>query len=162
MDKNALFETEKILKKEDKLRYMGGPFNNPRGSLVLTVKELYFLSKEKRVFAIPLTDIVSVNCEMGSPGTTGTMTVIYRSDGKEKRVNIRQTSLSYSFSFGNLSRTGPHYFASWEQTINQTRHGPWYRGGEGIEDIKKLARLKDQGIITEEEFVAKKRQILNL
>jgi hypothetical protein len=31
-----------------------------------------------------------------------------------------------------------------------------------IEQIERLARLRDQGIVTEEEFAAKKRQLLNL
>ena len=32
----------------------------------------------------------------------------------------------------------------------------------GIEELKQLAALKDQGILTEEEFAAKKAQILGL
>jgi hypothetical protein len=31
---------------------------------------------------------------------------------------------------------------------------------EGAEQLKKLAELKDQGILTEEEFEAKKKEIL--
>jgi hypothetical protein len=33
---------------------------------------------------------------------------------------------------------------------------------EQIEQVKQLAALKDQGILTEEEFAAKKAQILGL
>jgi hypothetical protein len=32
----------------------------------------------------------------------------------------------------------------------------------GIDDLEKLANLRDKGILTEEEFVAKKKQILGL
>ncbi len=35
-------------------------------------------------------------------------------------------------------------------------------GSSGIHDLEKLAELKDKGIITEDEFAAKKRQILGL
>jgi hypothetical protein len=34
--------------------------------------------------------------------------------------------------------------------------------GAQIEEIKKLAALKDQGILSEEEFAAKKAQILGI
>ena len=32
----------------------------------------------------------------------------------------------------------------------------------GLDDLERLAELRDKGIITEEEFVTKKRQILGL
>jgi hypothetical protein len=35
-------------------------------------------------------------------------------------------------------------------------------GSAQIEELKQLADLKDQGILTEEEFAAKKAQILGL
>ena len=63
---------------------------------------------------------------------------------------------------GNLSRISGHYFSSWERAINEIREGCWPRGGKGLNDIKKLARLRDQGIITEEEFSAKKKQLLGI
>ncbi len=35
-------------------------------------------------------------------------------------------------------------------------------GGDAIEQIKQLAELRDKGILTEEEFSAKKKQLLGL
>jgi hypothetical protein len=35
-------------------------------------------------------------------------------------------------------------------------------GGMGLDDLERLAHLRDEGILTEEEFTAKKRQILGL
>jgi len=39
---------------------------------------------------------------------------------------------------------------------------PAAAGDSSIEEIKQLAALKDQGILTEEEFAAKKAQILGI
>jgi hypothetical protein len=163
MENNDLFESERILKKEGGLRWCGGFF--PRvGALVLTPVELYFISfKDKKAFAIPLKNILSVNCKKGFGAGNDNMYVLYKQEGeKQKQIKIQKSSFTNAVTLGNLARLGNLYFASWEQAINQARHGPWYRGGEGIEDIKKLARLRGQGIITEEEFTAKKKQILNL
>lgn len=35
-------------------------------------------------------------------------------------------------------------------------------GGDAIEQIKQLAELRDKGILTEEEFTSKKKQLLGL
>lgn len=34
--------------------------------------------------------------------------------------------------------------------------------GSSLDDLKKLAELRDEGIITEEEFAAKKKQLLKI
>jgi hypothetical protein len=45
------------------------------------------------------------------------------------------------------------------QPQNQDRNE---KANLGINDLYKLAKLRDEGIITEEEFQAKKRQILDI
>lgn len=54
--------------------------------------------------------------------------------------------------------------ASATQQQEQPHHAPTQGSGNGesIEQLKQLAQLKDQGMLTQEEFDAKKRQILGL
>ena len=47
-----------------------------------------------------------------------------------------------------------------EDKISEPQKGK--DSGSGIEDLEKLAELKEKGIITEEEFAQKKKQILGL
>jgi predicted nucleic acid-binding Zn ribbon protein len=50
-----------------------------------------------------------------------------------------------------------------EERIHQLRNPDrtTYKKGLSVDDLEKLAQLKEKGIITEEEFQAKKRQILD-
>ena len=50
----------------------------------------------------------------------------------------------------------------YEQPAAPEAAAPEAIGSEQIEMLKQLAALKDQGILTEEEFAAKKAQILGL
>ena len=45
------------------------------------------------------------------------------------------------------------------QSQNQNKND---KTSVGINDLEKLAKLRNEGIITEEEFQAEKRQILNI
>jgi hypothetical protein len=128
-----------VLKKEDKLRYKGGFFKNKKGSLVLTTSELYFLAKDKKIFSIP---------------------VLYNQDGKEKKVKIEHFSF-LSSGMGLASRI-TLYFTSWEQIINDTRFGRNSHSAGALDNLEKLAELRQKGVITDEEFTAKKKQLLGL
>lgn len=153
---------EQILKKEDKLKYKGGFFRNASGSLVLTNNVLYFETKRgKKVFDIPLKSIQSVNCKKGVGMGVEHMYVIYQENGKEKKVKIEHYAFVSAMTIGNLSRLSM-YFSSWEQTINDARFGRSTAASGGLDNLEKLAELKQKGILTEEEFQAKKKQLLAL
>lgn len=49
-----------------------------------------------------------------------------------------------------------------EQQIAKIKHGGASSGTSGLEDLKVLKKLKDEGVITEQEFTDKKRKILGL
>lgn len=50
-----------------------------------------------------------------------------------------------------------------EEQISQFQnHNKYDKTSVGINDLVKLAKLRDKGIITEDEFQAKKRQILGI
>lgn len=153
--------TEKILKKEDKLDYKSGIFNK-RGALVLTTTELYFdLGKDKKAFSIPLNNILSVNAQKGLGNGIDHLHIIYTEDGKEKKVKIQHMAFWAGVAMGNFSQLKELYFKSWESTIQDARMGKG-SNSSNLDDLEKLADLQKKGVITEEEFLQKKKQLLNL
>jgi hypothetical protein len=142
---------EPIIKKEDKLFYRGGFLKNKVGTLTLTPTGLSFATKKKTIFVIPMKDIVSANTRKGFGIGVYNLYVIYNQGGKETQAKIEHHS------------TFRGSFDSWEQAINDARLGKYAAGASGaISDLEKLAELKNKGVITEEEFAAKKKQILGL
>lgn len=114
---------DRILKKEDKLKYKGGFLKNKKGSLVLTTSSLSFVTKKgAKSFDIPLADIVSVNTQKGFSNGYEHMYVLYNADAKEKKAKIEHYSIN-NWAMGVASRIAPSYFASWEQIINDARFG---------------------------------------
>jgi hypothetical protein len=155
------FMPEQILKKEDKLTYLGGIFKQFRGSLVLTTTSIYFLSKKKKVFDIPLKDIISANPQKGLGNGVDFLFILYNEAGIEKRVKIQHFSFMTGASIGTISRLAI-YFNSWEQIINDARMGRKTQSDSGLNDLEKLSELKEKGVITEEEFSLKKKQLLGI
>jgi hypothetical protein len=153
---------EPIIKKEDKLQYRGGFMNKPFGTLTLTATTLLFQSGKKTIFVIPVKEIVSVNTKKGLGGGSDRLIVFYREDEKEKQVTIEHFYAMLGVALGGLAQLGPTYFASWELAINNARFGKMQANSGGIDDLEKLAELKQKGVITEEEFTAKKKQILGI
>ena len=49
-----------------------------------------------------------------------------------------------------------------EKKADEAQSGHQVSGHNELNDLEKLAKFKEQGIITEEEFIAKKKQILGL
>ncbi|MBV9159182.1 MAG: SHOCT domain-containing protein [Candidatus Kaiserbacteria bacterium] len=89
------------------------------------------------------------------------MFVIYQEGGKEKRAKIEHFSFFTAATIGNLSRLTT-YFTPWEQAINDARFGKNTQHSSGLDDLEKLSQLRDKGVITDEEFSAKKKQLLGL
>jgi len=143
------------------LKFKGGLFNSGSGSLVLTSAELYFEKKKKRLFSTALKDIQSINCKKGIGTGVDHMFVIYQENGKENRAKIEHFGFFSAMTIGNLSRLSL-YFASWEKAINDARFRKNETGVGELDSLEKLADLKQKGIITEEEFSAKKKQILGI
>jgi hypothetical protein len=153
---------DQILKKEDKLEYKGGIFNSKKGSLILTSAELYFETKKaKRIFSIPLKSIQSVNCKKGIGNGVDHLFVIYSENGSEKKVKIQHYSFISGEALGRFSRLST-YFSSWEQSINDARFGRNGNPSSNLDGLEKLAELRQKGVITEEEFSAKKKQLLGI
>ncbi len=151
---------EKIIKKEDKLDCKVGLFGK-RGSLVLTTSELYFLSGKDKVFSVPLKDILSTNARKGLGNGIDHLFVIFNENGKERKIKIQHLAFWAGTAMGNMTQLREPYFRSWETAIENARFGE-DTAQNNLNDLEKLADLKTKGVITEEEFQAKKKQLLGL
>ncbi len=154
--------TDQIIKKEDKLFYKGSNIFKKQGSLVLAQNELYFLEGTDKIFYIFLNQIVSVNSQKGIGNGVDWLIITYNENGNEQKARIMHFGFINAFGLGMLSRLQSSYFTSWEQAINDVRFRVGENNNTNISDLEKLAELKDKGIITEEEFKAKKKQLLGL
>jgi len=153
---------EKIIKKEDKLTYKGGfVFNDKKGSLVLTQSQLYFLSGDKKVFEIPINSVINVRAKKGLGNGIDHLLISYQNGQKEQQIKIEHFAFWSGTAIGNLSQLKEPYFKSWEQIIEDMRLGKTNNKND-FSDLEKLAELKNKGIISEEEFSAKKKQLLGL
>jgi len=151
---------EKIIKKEDKLNCKVGLFGK-RGGLVLTITELYFLSGKTKVFSTSLKDIISTSARKGLGNGIDHLFVIFNENGKEKKIKIEHMAFWSGVAMGNLTQLREPYFKSWEAAIEDARFGK-STPQDNLGDLEKLADLKEKGIITEDEFQAKKKQLLGL
>ena len=152
---------EKIIKKEDKLTYKGGLFNNKKGSLVLTQTQLYFLAGKKKSFDIPVRNIVNVRAKKGLGNGIDHLLVSYQENGKDCQIKIEHFAFWSGIAIGNFSQLKEPYFRSWERIIEDIRLEK-NKSENSLNDLEKLADLKNKGIISEEEFSAKKKQLLGL
>ncbi|HVW82513.1 MAG TPA: hypothetical protein VHC68_01015 [Candidatus Paceibacterota bacterium] len=114
---------DQILKKENKLTYLGGFLRRKNGSLVLTRTSLSFEKKDgTKVLDIPLADITSVNSKKGVGNGVDHLYVLYNQGARERQAKIQHFSI-FTSGMGIASRITPLYFASWEQMINDARFG---------------------------------------
>lgn len=153
--------SEIILKKEDNLTYKTSILSANKGSLVLTTTELYFLLKDKKMFSIPVKDIVNVVAQKGIGNGIDHLYISYRDGGKDVKIKIEHFAFWSGMAIGNLSQIKEAYFKAWEQLIEDTRLGK-NKNLNDLNDLEKIADLKNKGIISEEEFSAKKKQILGI
>jgi hypothetical protein len=146
-----LWENETI---ENAIR---GFYNEGNGLLVATNNRLFFVNKgifSLKVEDFPYDKITTIQYESGI--LLGKIT-IYTS-GNKAVIDNTAKGPSKTFSewlrnrINNKSTTAP------VQTISPAPSTE----SSAIDQIKKLAELKDAGVLTEEEFTAKKKQLLGI
>ncbi len=84
--------------------------------------------------------------------------VVKVSDTGVRGVNSQQTAASIKVDTGRTIGNHPVKI----QENNNSSSGSSSGNGGGLDELEKLASLRDKGIITEEEFAQKKKQILGL
>ncbi len=157
-----------VLKKE-RVQHYKSAFSIEKGDLVLTPNHLMFFvkkgllsKKEVTTIDIPIPNILNVKATKGFGYGVEFLNVLFKDEkGKEKTVKFRNISLSSTIA-GSASKAQPLYFADWEAAIEEQRKVYNKQETGDYSNLEKLAQLKDKGIITEEEFQAKKKQLLGL
>ena len=158
---------EKIIKKEE-VNYKKSAFSTKNGYLVLTENRLYFAQKkgllekhEEMLFEIPITNILNAKAEKEDLAYgIDNFIVLYQENGQEKKAKFQHLSLG-GYITGPISRASALYFSEWERLINDLKNQP-SQSKSNLDDLEKLNELRQKGIITQEEFEAKKRQILGI
>ena len=138
-----------------------GTYNNGNGILVATNKRLVFVDKGLvfglKVEDFPYDKVSSIQYETGL--VFGSLT-IFTTGNKAIITNVLKGKVRIFSDWVRARIT-----KSKESAIVQSSPNPTSIPQEGInivEQLEKLAKLKHQGILTEEEFNAQKKKILNL
>lgn len=130
-----------------------GIYNNGNGILVATNKRLIFVDKGilfgLRVEDFPYDKITNIQYETGL--LFGKL-AIYTASNKSI---IEQVTKSHVRSFGDWVRA--RISSPKENQLNKETPN----GFDPIEKLERLAKLKEQGILTDEEFNQQKQQILS-
>lgn len=148
---NILWEDEKIEK------IVQGLYENKIGVLVATNKRLIFVDKGLiyglRVEDFPYDKITSIQYETGL--IFGEI-IIFASGNKAKieQVDKKKTRDFSDYVRARITEIKEHSSYPSEKHQNSS--------GDLADQIKKLADLKDQGILTDEEFIAQKKKLLGI
>ena len=139
---------------EDVLDLVSGSYAGGSGILVATQTRLIFMDKGMlyglRVEDFPYIKISSIQYQTGL--LLGTIT-IFTSGNKAEIKNVEK-QFTRSFAEGARVRISA--------ADQPKRESPSAVSPSGIDDLERLASLRNKGILTEEEFIAKKRQILGI
>jgi len=155
---------EKIIKKEQVFVGM------MPGFLVLTPDRLYFeynggffKVKIKTLFDISINDIVNVEAEKNHFSTTYVLKIRHRREGKEYLEKCTKSGWS-PFKGSVAFKVEENLFNDWVRQIEEVRNGNYSKSNNlgQLNELEKLAELKDKGILTKEEFEKKKKTVLGL
>ena len=141
---NILWENEKLEK------LLQGTYNNSTGVLVATNKRLIFVDKGLlgglKVEDFPYSNISSIQYETGM--LLGKLK-IYTSGNKADITNVEKKQVRDFAEYVRARITGTHDHASVSEAKDNR-----------MEKLRELAKLKEDGILTEEEFAEQKRKLL--
>lgn len=137
------------------------------GFLILTPKRIYFEYNSgffkvnlKTLFDIPIEDIINVEASKDFVSTDYILKIRHTLDGKEYLEKCTKNGWS-PFKNKNTFNIEANFFDSWVKSIEEVRSGR-YNSSKSLDDLERLAELRDKGILTNKEFEAKKKQILDL
>ncbi|HOV79342.1 MAG TPA: PH domain-containing protein [Bacillota bacterium] len=142
---------------EDELpeKIVQGFYNNGMGILVATNKRLIFI--DKGIFSLKVEDFPydKISSIQYSTGMLSGEIDIFTSGNKAEIKSIVKDQVRPFCEYvrARITKTAPH--ASMPQAQSTTSQD------NTIDQLERLAKLKQQGILTEEEFQEQKRKILN-
>lgn len=161
LGRKEIKELPNILQADEKVEnIIQGTYNNGNGILVATNKRLVFVDKGilfgLKVEDFPYDKISSIQYETGI--LLGKLT-IFTSGNKAIVDNVIKAKVRV---FGDWvrARISSHHDNAIQQSITSQRNSQ-----ENIniaDQLERLAKLKEQGILTEEEFASQKKKLLGL
>lgn len=139
------------------------------GDLILTPKRLYFeynagffKQKLKNLFNIPIDNIINVEASKNHLSSFYVLKIRYQDNGLEKEVKCSKSGWD-PFKGRNAFKIEENLFNGWVKAIEEVRSGKYKQNAVSkLNELEKLAELKEKGVITEDEFKKKKKQILGL
>lgn len=150
-------ELPKILWENEKVeQIINGNYNNGNGILVATNKRLIFVDKGLlfglKVEDFPYAKITSIQYETGM--LMGEITIFASGNKAEiKHLDKSKTRVFAEFIRARTTAISNH--------AGIAEDNPAVQADDVISKLERLAVLKSQGILTEEEFLYQKRKILN-
>lgn len=130
------------------------------GSVVVIERKgaMGFLTQgHKGAKRISMKDITAIQFKEPGALTNGYIQFSFMGGAETKRGVFDAAQDENSVIFNKSQRNA---FRAILDHVEGLRGAPATAGGGGMADLEKLAELRDRGIVTEEEFAAKKRAIL--
>jgi len=144
---------------EDELpeRVVQGLYNNSNGILVATNKRLIFI--DKGIFSLKVEDFPydKMSSIQYRVGLLWGEIIIFTSGNKAEIKQVLKGSVRDFADYVRARITSPIQHAS--VPVGQVSQS---NTEDVVTQLEKLAKLKEQGILTEEEFQAKKKQLLGI
>jgi len=154
MGRMEIAELPKILSTNEKMfNIIQGRYNGGNGILVATNRRLIFIDKSLlrlKVTDFPLDKVGSIQCDTQM---FGAMIKIQNSGNNSAKITQVKEDMARKF----CQTVNDKIAESKEQKpiiVNHTSQS------SVLDEIEKLAKLKNDGILTEEEFAAKKQKML--
>jgi hypothetical protein len=150
-------ELPKILWEDERVeQIIQGMYNNGNGVLVATNKRLVFVDKGLmfglKVEDFPYDKITSIQYETGM--LMGEITIFASGNKAEiKYLDKARTRVFAEFVRARITAASSHASMSKDNAAPQA--------DDVVSKLERLAALKSQGILTDEEFLDQKRKILN-
>lgn len=151
-------------KDENLVYYMEDVISGQKGVLIVTNQRMLFATKPRFVkeygitYGINLEQLTSVSVGQRVVGILDKLAILEQSG---RRVEFIKQDINSLIPVINEAISERKNYLSYP-SIPPVSAEPPKQFSSSIDDIKKLAELKDMGIITEEEFQAKKKQLLGI
>lgn len=160
LGRKEIKELPKILWEDEKVeKVVQGTYNNSNGLLVATNKRLVFVNKgigKLKVEDFPYDKLTSIQYETG--WMLGSIT-IFTSGNKAEIKNVHKDQCKNFADNVRARITAVSGHASAPNVAPPSVTPP--SGADVVDQLERLAKLKEQGILSDDEFRLQKEKILN-
>lgn len=159
LGRKEIKELPKILWEDERVEMLvQGTYNAGNGVLVATNKRLVFVDKgigKLKVEDFPYDKLTSIQYETG--WTMGTITMF----ASGNRAEIKNVVKDRCKNFADYVRARITAASKHASAPRAAEPAVGNGGGDFVDRLERLARLKEQGILTDDEFQVQKQKLLN-